>query len=55
VYEEIPGWEEDISDIRSWTDLAERAQNYINQIEGLTGLPVKIISVGPERSQVIIR
>jgi len=55
VYEEIPGWEEDISGIRSWTDLAERAQNYINQIEGLTGLPVKIISVGPERSQVIIR
>jgi len=55
VYEEIPGWEEDISGIRSWDDLTERAQNYINQIEELTGLPVKIISVGPERSQVIIR
>jgi len=55
VYEEIPGWEEDISGIRSWNDLTERAQNYINQIEILTGIPVKIISVGPERSQVIIR
>ena len=55
VYEEIPGWEEDISGIRSWTDLSEQAQNYINQIEELAGLPVKIISVGPERSQVIIR
>ena len=55
VYEEIPGWEEDISGIRSWIDLTERAQNYINQIEELTGIPVKIISVGPERSQVIIR
>jgi adenylosuccinate synthase len=55
VYEEIPGWEEDISGIRSWNDLTERAQNYINQIEELTGIPVKIISVGPERSQVIIR
>ncbi len=55
VYEEIPGWEEDISSIRSWNDLTERAQNYINQIEELTGIPVKIISVGPERSQVIIR
>jgi len=55
VYEEIPGWEEDISGIRSWDDLTERAQNYINQIEELTGLPVKIIAVGPERFQVIIR
>ena len=55
VYEEIPGWEEDISGIRSWNDLTERAQNYINQIEELTGIPVKIISVGPERSQVMIR
>jgi len=55
VYEESLGWEEDISGIRSWDDLTERAQNYINQIEELTGLPVKIISVGPERSQVIIR
>jgi len=55
VYEEFPGWEEDISGIRSWNDLTERAQNYINQIEELTGIPVKIISVGPERSQVIIR
>ncbi|MCJ7716255.1 MAG: adenylosuccinate synthetase, partial [Anaerolineales bacterium] len=55
VYEEIPGWEEDITGIRSWNDLSERAQKYINHIEDLTGLPVKIISVGPERSQVIIR
>jgi len=55
VYEEIPGWEEDISGIRSWNDLTERAQNYINLIEELTGIPVKIISVAPERTQVIIR
>jgi adenylosuccinate synthase len=55
VYEDIPGWEDDISSIRSWDELSAQAQNYITRIEELTGLPVKIVSVGPERSQVIIR
>ncbi|MCK4489342.1 MAG: adenylosuccinate synthetase, partial [Anaerolineales bacterium] len=55
VYEDIPGWEDDISSIRSWDELSDQAQNYITRIEELTGLPVKIVSVGPERSQVIIR
>ena len=54
-YEVVPGWEEDITSIRSWEKLPDQAQNYINRIEKLTGLPVNLISVGPERSQVIIR
>jgi len=55
VYEDIPGWEDDVSSIRSWDELPDQAQAYIIRIEEMTGLPVKIISVGPERSQVIIR
>jgi adenylosuccinate synthase len=52
---EIPGWEEDITSVRKWDDLPDAAQNYITQIEDLVKLPVSIISVGPERSQVILR
>jgi adenylosuccinate synthase len=55
VYEKEPGWEEDLTSIRSWDQLPVQAQAYISRIEDLTDLPVKLISVGPERSQVIIR
>jgi adenylosuccinate synthase len=52
---ELPGWVEDITSVRKWDDLPDAAQNYITQIEELVKLPVSIISVGPERSQVILR
>jgi adenylosuccinate synthase len=54
-YEELPGWEADLTVIRSWKDLPRAARGYITRIEELVELPVKIISVGPERSQAIIR
>jgi adenylosuccinate synthase len=54
-YEEVPGWDEDITSIRSWEKLPLMAQKYINRIEELTDLPIKLVSVGPERSQVILR
>jgi adenylosuccinate synthase len=54
-YEEVPGWDEDITSIRSWEELPLMAQKYINRIEELTDLPIKLVSVGPERSQVIMR
>lgn len=53
IYAEIPGWEKDIQDIREWQDLPKEAQNYINHIEKLSGVPVSLISVGPERDQVV--
>jgi len=55
VYEQCSGWEEDIVSIRSWKELPKTARDYVSLIEELTGIPVTIISVGPERSQVIIR
>jgi adenylosuccinate synthase len=53
VYEEMPGWSEDVSGIRSWQDLPLAAQNYLGRISKLTGVPISLVSVGPEREQVI--
>ena len=55
VYESMPGWKEDISGARSWDDLPENAQKYIEEIEKLLGVPVSIISVGPERESILFR
>jgi adenylosuccinate synthase len=55
IYETLPGWEQDIQQIRSWEELPARARDYIQRIEGLVNLPVRMISVGPERNQIIRR
>ena len=55
IYEELEGWEEDLTSIRSWDDLPQEAREYVSRIESLVNTPVKMISVGPERSQVIQR
>ena len=55
VYEEMDGFGEDISNARTFEELPLNARKYIERIEELTGVKVKIISVGPERSQTIIR
>ena len=55
VYETLPGWQEDLRECRVWQDLPAAAQTYVHYIEKQTGLPVKNISVGPERSALITR
>lgn len=55
VFIELPGWKEDITGCRSFEELPENARNYITKIEELTGVPVGIVSVGPDRSQTILR
>ena len=55
IYETLPGWTEDLSLCSTFEALPRNAQKYIERIELLTGIPVKIISVGPKRSQTIIR
>ncbi len=55
VYEEIPGWSQDLRGVSSWEALPARAQEYIRRVEALCGLPVRLISVGPERSQIVMR
>ena len=53
VYEEIPGWQEEIQSARKWEDLPLPARTYVLRIEELTGIQVRLVSVGPERDQVV--
>jgi len=55
VLEEISGWDEDVSMIREWENLPAEAQRYLQRIETLAGVPIRLISVGPERNQIIRR
>jgi adenylosuccinate synthase len=55
VYEEFPGWTEDIHDVRAMTDLPENARRYVTAIEDQAGVPIVLVSVGPERTQTIER
>lgn len=55
VYEEMPGWSEDITGIREFEDLPANAMAYVRRIEELVGTPVQMISVGPQREQIIER
>lgn len=54
VYETLPGWSEDISDIRKIEDLPRNAKNYLSRIEEITETSINIISVGPGRDETII-
>lgn len=54
VYEELPGWDEDITEIRRREELPEAAQAYVSRIEEGTGIPITLIGVGPKREQAIV-
>ncbi len=51
VYEELPGWQEDLSSAVRFEDFPETAKAYIRRIAELLGVPVALVSVGPERLQ----
>ncbi|MFP3867373.1 MAG: adenylosuccinate synthase [Desulfobacteraceae bacterium] len=53
-FEELPGWQEDLSGIRRYQDLPDAARNYLERITELIGVPIQIISVGPDREQTIM-
>ncbi len=55
VYEEWPGWDEDVTGCRSFDALPETARAYVLRIEELVGCRIRYVSVGPERSQLIDR
>lgn len=54
VFEEMPGWSEDISNCRTWEQLPENARNYFRRIEELVRTPIAIVSVGPGREETIL-
>jgi len=54
VYEEMPGWQEDITSVTSFEELPVAAQNYLTRIQELVGASIAIFSVGPDRDQTIL-
>ena len=54
VYEELPGWKEDITHVKSFEELPVNCQNYIRKIEELVHCPVRMFSVGPDREQTVV-
>ncbi len=55
VYETLPGWKEDISGVRNFADLPATCQAYVKRLEALVGAPIKMVSVGAERSATLMR
>jgi adenylosuccinate synthase len=55
VYEEWPGWQESTVGVTNFNNLPQKARDYLTRIEGLAGVPVDIISTGPDREQTIIK
>lgn len=55
VYETVPGWDEDITAVRDFDRLPPAAAAYVLRVEELVGAPVRYVSVGPEREQLIDR
>ncbi|RIJ51499.1 adenylosuccinate synthase [Clavibacter lycopersici] len=54
IYEEFPGWQEDITGCRRFEDLPKNAQDYVMAIERMSGARISAIGVGPEREQVVV-
>lgn len=52
-YEQLPGWSEDISGVRSWDELPQAARDYLAYVEEAVGVPVVMAGVGPGREQII--
>lgn len=54
IYEELPGWTEDITNVKTMADLPENARNYVTRMAELSGAPVVLVSVGPRRDETIM-
>lgn len=54
-YEVLPGWNKDITNVRSYQELPVEAKRYVERIEELVGLPIHYIGVGPGRDALIVK
>ena len=52
-YEELPGWDDDITECRTEEDLPQAAREYLAYLSEFVGVPIALISVGPGRDQII--
>jgi len=55
VYEELPGWADDLTEVAHFSDLPKEAQAYVDRLEELTQVPIRWVSVGPARRQTLER
>ncbi|MBM3976660.1 MAG: adenylosuccinate synthase [Planctomycetes bacterium] len=55
IHETMPGWRDDITGVRRYRDLPAKARSYVERLEALVGVRTEMLSVGPERDQVIPR
>jgi adenylosuccinate synthase len=55
VYEEFPGWQEDISGTREFSELPANAQAYVRELEAMSGSRISAIGVGPGRDAIVVR
>jgi adenylosuccinate synthase len=54
IYEELPGWTEDIRGVRRFQDLPRATKKYLSRLEELVQVPIQLISVGPDREETIV-
>jgi len=55
VYEGLSGWKADTTACRAFDQLPSAARAYVERLEELAGVPIRYVSVGPERDQMIVR
>ena len=54
VYVEMPGWKESTLGLRDIEQLPQAARDYLNKLEALVGVPIDIVSTGPQRDETIV-
>ena len=54
MYEELPGWTESTAGVTLWDELPQNAKDYLRRIEDVVGVPIDIVSTGPDREETII-
>jgi adenylosuccinate synthase len=54
IYETLPGWSESTFGLNQWDQLPQNAQHYLKRLQTLCGVPVAIVSTGPERDETIV-
>ena len=54
LFEEMPGWTDDIRKVRRYRDLPAATQNCLKRVEELVGVPIQIVSVGPDREETMV-
>ncbi|MFI5254504.1 MAG: adenylosuccinate synthase [Candidatus Limnocylindrales bacterium] len=55
LYETFPGWSDELGEARAMSDLPHAARDFVDALEARAGVPVALVSVGPERTQTIVR